>query len=256
MISERADAVLLTPASEQNLAALRRALRRATGFALYIVVCDGPARAELVRRLRAWSGEDGVPELLFFASGREGEETLERLLVGGEPAPALAGAVIVDGDTLTAAGTPIHSLNAGRDRLGELIAGPLVLIVSPVREVEMSRMAVDLFDIRAATYEVEAVPMPAQAPWYASSGPRAFAQPTRLLTEDDISPTAGPEQLLALERITERPPASALADAWLRVAAAAMSNAVPWSGDVRTNGSPSVTLTPSSKATVLNGISA
>ncbi len=31
----------------------------------------------------------------------------------------------------------------------------------------------------------------------------------------------------------------------------AMSKAVPWSGEVRTNGSPRVTLTPSSKASVL-----
>ena len=36
----------------------------------------------------------------------------------------------------------------------------------------------------------------------------------------------------------------------------AMSKAVPWSGEVRTNGRPSVTLTASSKASVLIGISA
>src|SRR5581483_9386107 len=36
----------------------------------------------------------------------------------------------------------------------------------------------------------------------------------------------------------------------------AMSKAVPWSGEVRMKGSPSVTLTPSSKAMVLIGISA
>ncbi len=36
----------------------------------------------------------------------------------------------------------------------------------------------------------------------------------------------------------------------------ARSKAVPWSGEVRTNGSPSVTLTPRSKASVLIGISA
>ena len=34
----------------------------------------------------------------------------------------------------------------------------------------------------------------------------------------------------------------------------AMSNAVPWSGDVRTNGRPSVTLTPVSNARVFAGI--
>ena len=34
----------------------------------------------------------------------------------------------------------------------------------------------------------------------------------------------------------------------------AMSKAVPWSGEVRTNGRPSVTLTPSSKASVLTGM--
>jgi hypothetical protein len=90
-----------------------------------------------------------------FPAGRDGEVMLERLLVGGESTPALAGAVIVDGDTLTAARTPIHSLNAGRDHLGELIAGPLVLIVSSVREVELSRMAVDLFDVLQERGEVE-----------------------------------------------------------------------------------------------------
>ena len=36
----------------------------------------------------------------------------------------------------------------------------------------------------------------------------------------------------------------------------AISNAVPWSGEVRMNGSPSVTLTASSNAIVLIGISA
>src|SRR4051794_9390424 len=36
----------------------------------------------------------------------------------------------------------------------------------------------------------------------------------------------------------------------------AMSNAVPWSGEVRMNGKPSVTLTASSNASVLAGISA
>jgi hypothetical protein len=36
----------------------------------------------------------------------------------------------------------------------------------------------------------------------------------------------------------------------------AMSNAVPWSGEVRMKGRPSVTFTASSKAMVLIGISA
>ena len=35
-----------------------------------------------------------------------------------------------------------------------------------------------------------------------------------------------------------------------------MSSAVPWSGEVRTKGRPSVTLTPPAKSTVLIGISA
>ena len=36
----------------------------------------------------------------------------------------------------------------------------------------------------------------------------------------------------------------------------AMSKAVPWSGEVRTMGKPSVTLTPPEKSSVLIGISA
>ena len=43
---------------------------------------------------------------------------------------------------------------------------------------------------------------------------------------------------------------------WFARPVPAMSNAVPWSGAVRTIGSPSVTLTASSKWIALTGISA
>jgi len=150
--------VRLKPESEQRLAALRRAMARAGGFALFVVVCDGPARAEVRRRLGAWSGENGIPELRSLPSGKEGCAALERLLSELRPEAALPGLVIVDGDTLVAEQTPVHALNAARDRLAEFVEGPLVLLLSPLREAELARMAPDLFDVRSATYEVEAEP--------------------------------------------------------------------------------------------------
>ncbi len=41
--------------------------------------------------------------------------------------------------------------------LGRVVNGPLVILLAPRREVELSRLAPDLFDVRRAAYEVEAV---------------------------------------------------------------------------------------------------
>lgn len=204
-----------TSASEEDLVALRRALAWTKGFALFIVVCDGPARAEMILRLKAWSGDGDVPLLAFFPGGEAGRAALERLLDAIDPGPPLPGAVFVDGDTLVEQQTPVHAMNAARDRLGRIFAGPLVLLLAASREAELARLAPDLFDIRSATYEVNiaeahvtefrstAFPLPAL--WLRGGVTRW--QPSGLGQRSD--------HLRELEKSTTKPPNAALADVWL-----------------------------------------
>lgn len=201
---------LLTASSEQNLAALRRALRRSQAFSLFLVLADGPARSEVRSRLAAWSGKDGVPELRFFPEGELGARAVLGA-VESPPATPLSGAVIVDGDTLVEQELPVHALNVARDVLGRLVAGPLVILLTPRREVELSRLAPDLFAVRRAAYELETEPVsPRSAPQSPCGGPGA-------------SPEAA--ALFALEQRPEPPPPEALANAWLRHAAAQIERA-------------------------------
>ncbi len=106
MIPGWQEAIPLTPASEENLSALRRAIAWTRGFALFVLVCDGPARAEVLRRLRGWSGKGSVSELAFLPAGQAGRKALERLLAPTDPGPPLPGAVIVDGDTRVEGASP------------------------------------------------------------------------------------------------------------------------------------------------------
>ncbi len=201
----------LTEASEQNLAALRRSMARAKTLSLLFVIADGPARAEVGRRLHAWSGKDGVPALRFFADGEAGLTEIEAFLAEPREEP-LQGAVMLDGDVLVARETPVLALNMARDRLGRLIAGPLVLVLAPHGEAEFSRMAPDLFDVRSASYEVEGEPGAAEESLLSMSAPVGL-EAARGGPAHRAPLTA--EKLRALEASPEAPPLSALADAWL-----------------------------------------
>ena len=228
----------LTEASERNLAALRRSLRRSHTFALFLLLADGPARAAVRARLCAWSGAEGVPDLRIFPEGEIGAKALLELLAGTEGAP-LAGAVIVDGDTLVEQKTPVYALNVARDVLGRVFAGPLVMILAPRREVELSRLAPDLFDVRRATYEIESErvtrpPSRPPAPPAAAAAPMAPAllEPAPLRVRAGFTKESQqadrssrrllqePTALRGLEASHEPPPPAALADEWLRRAAA------------------------------------
>jgi tetratricopeptide (TPR) repeat protein len=205
---------VLDSTSEQNMAALRRSMARAKSFSLLLVIADGPARAELRARLREWSGTGGVPALRFFGDGDAGAAEVEAFLSDTREEP-VGGAVILDGDVLVERETPVLALNMARDRLGKVIAGPLVIVLSPRREAELSRMAPDLFDVRSTTYEVEAVP----------SGVEDGLSTERALAGLEVARGApagrvplDAERLRALEESPEPPPLSALADEWLRLA--------------------------------------
>ncbi|MGK3967685.1 tetratricopeptide repeat protein [Sorangium sp. So ce118] len=204
---------LLTAGSEHNLDVLRRGLRRSASFALYVVLAADAARAEVLRRLRAWSGAGGVPALHFFAAAAAGVEEIEQFLAVSARGRPLAGAVIPDGVALmdTHGGAAIASVNMARDVLGKLIRGPLVLVIAAGRVAELSRMAPDLFDVRAATLEVASM----------------FVEPAALVAlehqeaQDLSSPSRAELQAEAarLRALADGEiPAGALADAWIRLA--------------------------------------
>ncbi|XXT20124.1 tetratricopeptide repeat protein [Sorangium sp. So ce429] len=200
---------LLTAQSEHNLDVLRRGLRRSASFALYVVLAADAARAEVLRRLRAWSGAGGVPALHFFAACAAGVEEIEQFLAVSARGRPFAGAVIPDGVALmdTNGGAAVASLNMARDVLGKLIRGPLVLVIAAGRVAELSRMAPDLFDVRAATLEVASMFVE----------PAALAALEHEEAEDLSSPSRAELQAEAARLralADDEIPAGALADAW------------------------------------------
>ncbi|WP_437692155.1 tetratricopeptide repeat protein [Sorangium sp. So ce176] len=204
---------LLTADSEHNLDVLRRGLRRAASFAFYVVLAADAARAEVLRRLRAWSGSGGVPELRFFGEGADGAEEVARFLAVSDRIHPLAGAVIPDGVALvdTGGGAVVASLNMARDVLGKLIRGPLVLVIAADRAAELSGMAPDLFDVRAATLEIASVPGD-PAPTFALHSAETRDRP-QARSQAELQAEAARLRAFADDEI----PAGSLADAWLRL---------------------------------------
>ncbi|MGK3994927.1 tetratricopeptide repeat protein [Sorangium sp. So ce1024] len=203
---------LLTADSERNLDVLRRGLRRAASFAFYVVLAADAARAEVLRRLHAWSGSGGVPELRFFAEGAAGAEEVARFLAVSDRTHPLAGAVIPDGVALveTDGGAVVASLNMARDVLGKLIRGPLVLVIAADRAPELSRMAPDLFDVRAATLEIASVPGDAAPRFALDLGEN---RTTQVRSRAELQAEAARLRAFADDEI----PAGSLADAWIRL---------------------------------------
>jgi|GEM_PF-3947400 len=165
---------------DQNgrLDALRVALQDATRFTLIIIeVPVGPAREELLSRLRAWSGDDEVPTLRFVALGPSASpwDTLQGLALDPKQrvGVVLTGLeqFVVDGSLAKSA----HSLNLARDLLARTIPGPLVLVADAAVLRAMSEQMPDLYSWRsfetsarsaggaAETMSDQALPLPMPA---------------------------------------------------------------------------------------------
>jgi tetratricopeptide (TPR) repeat protein len=204
---------LLAPESEEKADSLRRALRRSKGFSLHVVIADGTARREILRRLRAWSGTGGVPRLYFFDEGEIGARAIERWLAEAWEKEALSGAVLPDGDALVTSGSALSALNVARDRFGQLIRGPFVVVLSPRSEAEMATIAPDLFDIRAGTWEFEAAPASNRV--VERSMQMLQEKPWPEISKGELQTAAA--RLRALSSAEAGPPPGALADAWLKL---------------------------------------
>ncbi|MDO9019984.1 MAG: tetratricopeptide repeat protein, partial [Myxococcales bacterium] len=139
---------------DQNgrLDALRVALQDATRFTLiFIEVPIGPAREELLARLRAWSGEDEVAPLRFIELGPSASPwnalqalELDRKERVGVVLSGLEQFVI--GESLSKAA---HSLNLARDLLARTIPGPLVIVADASVLRAMSEQMPDLYSWRS-----------------------------------------------------------------------------------------------------------
>ncbi|WP_437766778.1 tetratricopeptide repeat protein [Sorangium sp. So ce281] len=209
----------LTDESEERLRALRRGLRRADRFTLFVVLASGAARAEVLRRMRGWSGQEGLPTFQFLPDGAQGVRAIEELLETAGPVQPLRGVVVPDTASLldAAESRAIQALNVARDTLARVIVGPLVLVLSPDRAAELSRMAPDLFDVRSGTCEVEALPgatLGDEARLV--SPPDEARRPAGSIDElDELRATAA--RLRERMASPEAPPPAALADAWLNL---------------------------------------
>ena len=204
-----------TPESESALERLKRALRRGLGFSLYVVVAQDAARWEFLKRLHAWSGVGGVPELYFFPEGRDAVKALEAFIGNYDAQHPLSGAVIGDSRSLfeEREGEAMANLNLARDNLGILIHGPLIFVTSREHGAKFPGMAPDLFDVRAMSLELEVEALP-PAPKEMLS--RTYERGKGVRPVLELRKEAA--QLRALgARGEEAPPAGTLSDAWWKL---------------------------------------
>lgn len=149
----------LSADTEAQMEPLRRVLAWGDHFRLILVsAAAGPARDELLRRLRGWSGRDGIPRLeeLHLAAVerpvaviREVAEQIEAgagiVLTGMEP-------YLTPGEQASPA---IQELNFFRDELPELLPAPLVLVAEPEAITTLLGLAPDFVSVRAFSLDVE-----------------------------------------------------------------------------------------------------
>lgn len=153
--------------SNGRLDALRIALQDATRFTLiFIEVPVGPAREELLQRLRAWSGSEDVPPLRFVALGPS-ESPWNALQALALPPDERVGVVLTGLEQFNVGGSlspTVHVLNLARDLLSRTVPGPLVLLADAATLRAISEQMPDLYSWRSFETQVEQVGIPAITP--------------------------------------------------------------------------------------------
>lgn len=165
----------LGPENEEQLARLRRALILGAGFQIVFLEVSHPSLTkEILRRLRAWSGHDGVPPLAIVKTrpGRDPVAPLQHIsagavLVGIDRSLDAAGIgrelVTLDDSGPEARGDvpaealveqTMTTLNWYRDQLPALVKGPLVLVLSPDGLRQLFVHAPDLLAWRSHTTRI------------------------------------------------------------------------------------------------------
>src|SRR5262245_28781128 len=122
--AEVLESVDLGAENDERMARLREALALGAGFQLVIVQVEpGEQREEVLLRLASWSGSGGVPalELVRLAPG----ESPVMRLAGGNAGVILVGLEAEGPDRAERTRQMVTELNWSRDRLPELVRGPL-----------------------------------------------------------------------------------------------------------------------------------
>jgi hypothetical protein len=143
--------------NDERMARLREALVLGTGFQLVIVQVEpGEQREEVLRRLAGWSERNAAPplELVRLAPAESPVMRLVKthagvILVGLEPARD---------DPSQRFGEVMAELNWSRDRLPDLVQGPLVLVVSQRVQTALFEQAPDFYSWRTHTTSIAPTP--------------------------------------------------------------------------------------------------
>ena len=140
-----------------RLDALRIVLEDAIRFTLIFIEAPvGPAREELLGRLRAWSGQDEVPVLRFVALGPS--ESPWNTLQALELQPGKRTGVVLTGLEQFSIGKglagPVHALNLARDLLARTVPGPLVIVADAAVLRAISEQMPDLYSWRSFEIQV------------------------------------------------------------------------------------------------------
>jgi hypothetical protein len=148
------EAVDLGTENDERMARLREALALGGGFQLVIVQVEpGEQREEVLRRLAGWSGCNGVPrlELMRLAAG---ESPMMRL-AGGHAGVILVGLEAEGHDRAERMRQMVTELNWSRDRLPDLVRGPLILVVSQRVQTELFEQAPDFYSWRTHSTHID-----------------------------------------------------------------------------------------------------
>jgi len=137
--------------NDARLVRLRTALALGTGFQLVIVEAEpGPIRKEVIRRIQAWSGHDSIAALALVSLKDDAPLAAQ---LGGA-----SGAIVTGLEPPSPIEAPVRDwigeLNWTRDALPELVAGPLILVVSQVMHRTLFEQAPDLYSWRRHTAQV------------------------------------------------------------------------------------------------------
>lgn len=141
--------------NDERMARLREALALGDGFQLVIVQVEpGEPREEVLRRLAGWSGRSGVPPLepLRLAAG----QSPGMRLAGGHAGVILVGLEADGPDRVERTRQMVTELDGSRDRLPELVRGPLVLVVSQRVHGALLELAPDFY--RGRTHATRIAP--------------------------------------------------------------------------------------------------
>lgn len=237
-MNEPGAALDLGPENEEQLARLRRALSLEAGFQLVLLEVAQPGLAkEILRRLHRWSGRDGIPALAVVRTrpGRDPVAPL-RCIAGGAVLVGIDQPFDLDGIdrelvTVDDSGPDARSdapardpveytmttLNWYRDELPSLVAGPLVLVLSPDGLRQLFVHAPDLLAWRAHTTRITA-PRPTEL--------EVLPQPNRRASREE---KAWLEQMIASSAASAGGGLARELPGWLiRLAAIEARDGGPW----------------------------